>query len=317
MIIEIIEGYKCFVTGPQDILSFILDYTSPFFKEAFGRNFDLEIVIYETTNDKYLSHYSNQYTEIIDIHYDQRGFLNNNQLTYEFLNHQILFYSNKIEIHLNKYDKNRKYIPMRIIREIYYNILLNNGFKEFHAAGISLSGEGTLVLGHRNAGKTTTLLRFLKTKRAKFLSNDKVFVRIEDHQMYGYPTSINIRNTSWSILNMDFSIPTNHYQHFSWSEANDTKTYSMNALLNILKADSIKKIALSKIILLRNKDNIFEETFSSDLSFLEEFRREHPFESYHKLFSPYTKILKLESNNDRERSFHIIETNKFLDVSKI
>lgn len=72
---------------------------------------------------------------------------------------------------------------VRIIRELYYELMEKNNNLMLHAAAFEWNNKGILVCGSKCSGKTTTLIRFLDDK-ANFISNDRVFLKKENKENY-------------------------------------------------------------------------------------------------------------------------------------
>lgn len=71
-------------------------------------------------------------------------------------------------------NKGGSYV-LRIIREIIFREMENRGSLIFHGAAIDYNGFGIYICGKKSAGKTTTMLKFLK-RGFNFIANDRVFI---------------------------------------------------------------------------------------------------------------------------------------------
>lgn len=65
----------------------------------------------------------------------------------------------------------------RLARQAITAQLLENGAVYAHTAALSLGGRGVLIAGHRNRGKTTTLLATLHHLGADYVTNDRLLLR--------------------------------------------------------------------------------------------------------------------------------------------
>lgn len=73
----------------------------------------------------------------------------------------------------------------RLVRQAITAQLLANGAVYAHTAALSLDGRGVLIAGHRNRGKTTTLLAALHHLGADYVTNDRLLLRA-DSELVGH-----------------------------------------------------------------------------------------------------------------------------------
>jgi hypothetical protein len=68
------------------------------------------------------------------------------------------------------------------------------GWVVFHAAAVQRAGAGVAFLGHRNAGKTSSLIALMSTGKYDFLSGDRVKLRLaaSGPEMRGMPARCNL-----------------------------------------------------------------------------------------------------------------------------
>lgn len=85
------------------------------------------------------------------------------------------------------------YEPARMIREIVTRSMERKGFFLLHAAAVEKDGQVVLLCGDKNTGKTTMMLGLLKLGY-NLISNDKVYVGIENRQVkvYSWPGPVGI-----------------------------------------------------------------------------------------------------------------------------
>ncbi len=83
----------------------------------------------------------------------------------------------------------------RIIREIATRDLEDNGYATFHASCADINGSGVLVIGNPGAGKSTLCLSLCKFQKARFVANDRVFIKKESEELsvvpFSFATKIN------------------------------------------------------------------------------------------------------------------------------
>lgn len=75
-----------------------------------------------------------------------------------------------------------KYL-FRIIREIIVRLEENNQKLTMHGTGIAFNGKGILLLGDKGAGKTTLFSKLLSVGENTVLSNDRVFLYVEENKI--------------------------------------------------------------------------------------------------------------------------------------
>lgn len=108
---------------------------------------------------------------------------------------------------------------MRVIREYATHYARRCEGFFLHAAAFSVQGKGVLVAGHKNAGKTSTLIHFLQKTGSDYISNDRVFVRmdVDPPMIQGMPTILTLSDETlkmFPLLNQGFSKRPYHHR---WS----------------------------------------------------------------------------------------------------
>lgn len=214
----------------------------------------------------------------IDIHYNQKACVFQYKdfylIQYEEIGHCLLVKENYIYIFLNKADKNYRYIPMRIVRDIIYADLLSDMFCEVHAASVSINGNGILIMGEGGAGKTTLLFRMLQNSNVDFVSNDKSFLNINTMEMLGYPVSVNILKDIVQFVPcfkklFENGTESTHYQHIEWEEykKRDKRTFVIKELQDLM-GFKVKPSSTCKVILIPEKEKGEFAESDSDYSLL-------------------------------------------------
>ncbi|MGW4200925.1 hypothetical protein [Streptomyces sp. NPDC004726] len=74
----------------------------------------------------------------------------------------------------------------RLPRQAITAQLLENSAVYAHTAALSLGGRGVVIAGHRNRGKTTTLLASLHHLGADYVTNDRLLLRIARGELIGH-----------------------------------------------------------------------------------------------------------------------------------
>lgn len=106
----------------------------------------------------------------------------------------------------------------RIITELAMNYSRASGGHFIHSAALSYRGEGIMIAGPKNAGKTSLLIYLLQKLSAKFISNDRVLVSHNGATpfIYGMPTVITVSEKSLQMfprLKNKFSKFNFHHRH--------------------------------------------------------------------------------------------------------
>lgn len=84
---------------------------------------------------------------------------------------------------------------MRVVREIATVRALRAGGVPLHGAACTHHGEAVGFLGHKTAGKTTSLIHWLRSQETQFLANDRFFLfrRRGAWVVRGMPTIVKLR----------------------------------------------------------------------------------------------------------------------------
>ena len=92
------------------------------------------------------------------------------------------------------------YNVMSISRLIFKIIASSKGFLNLHALCITHKNKGILFNADRNGGKTTVMLKALRTKKFCLLANDQIMYSCNDRVGLGYPATIAFRRSSYEEL---------------------------------------------------------------------------------------------------------------------
>jgi len=83
---------------------------------------------------------------------------------------------------------------MRLVRELAAaRVLANQAMIDLHAAAFVTRGRAVLLVGAKQAGKTTLLVHALSSGEASLLANDRTFVDVRRGQALGMPTVVVVR----------------------------------------------------------------------------------------------------------------------------
>jgi len=69
---------------------------------------------------------------------------------------------------------------MRVVRERAMSEVLRSGRLMLHASSVEIDGLGLVIAGPKSAGKTTLSTALLRSKRARFVSNDRVTIALDE-----------------------------------------------------------------------------------------------------------------------------------------
>lgn len=169
------------------------------------------------------------------------------------------------------YDDNLMFIDYHfIVREIISVLLESKGGFLCHASGCSINDEGVLIVGPKMSGKTTMLLDLLfALPNSKFLSNDLVYVIVENNHLtaYNWPYLVNVRlgtllyiENKYKInIKSDLQKEGQFFENELW-RLDKKYTYDTSEFLKIIKKESVNKINVKKIYFPNiNKDSSFEK----------------------------------------------------------
>ena len=88
-----------------------------------------------------------------------------------------------------------RYFPMRAVRTLIKVLLAEQGWTFLHSACFAARGHAVAVIGAKHSGKTTTLLNLLLGTGFRFMSNDRIAVKMLGGHLeaIGFPVAIGIR----------------------------------------------------------------------------------------------------------------------------
>lgn len=83
----------------------------------------------------------------------------------------------------------------RFVREIAFRYLEDEQYVSFHSSSVMIGSDGYLIIGDSGSGKSTMALTLCKYFGAKYISNDRIMIRLKDGELhaipYGMPIKIN------------------------------------------------------------------------------------------------------------------------------
>jgi hypothetical protein len=84
---------------------------------------------------------------------------------------------------------------MRVVRERAMSEVLRSGRLMLHASSVQIDGLGLVIAGPKFAGKTTLSTALLRSKRARYVSNDRVTIAADETpiRFRGMPSVVTIR----------------------------------------------------------------------------------------------------------------------------
>jgi hypothetical protein len=87
---------------------------------------------------------------------------------------------------------------MRLVREVATVQCLRKGLIHIHGSAFAHGGSAVVIVGPRRAGKTSLLVNTLRTGKADFVTNDRLFIDRDEGRggpcdAIGMPTIVNVR----------------------------------------------------------------------------------------------------------------------------
>lgn len=128
-----------------------------------------------------------------------------------------LFYDRKLKhVWVASLNKNYCLEIMRLVRELFIYHINKNSIIFLHAACVAKNNNGIIILGEKEAGKTTTCIALL-SQGYDLVSNDKLLVEKTDNEIicHGLPISVGIRANTKDLFketqNLTLDIEDNRY----------------------------------------------------------------------------------------------------------
>lgn len=84
-------------------------------------------------------------------------------------------------------------IPARFIREIGFRKLEDLFYIGFHASAVEIGSDGYLIVGDSGAGKSTLALTLCKYYGARYISNDRILVKVDGDEISAIPFAIPVK----------------------------------------------------------------------------------------------------------------------------
>jgi hypothetical protein len=100
-----------------------------------------------------------------------------------------------IELILGDRKANARLCVMRVVRELAMGAAQLAGGRFLHAAAFAVDGNAAIIAGPRQSGKTSLLSYALANSQARFLSNDRLLMKMQAQAigLRGMPTIVSLR----------------------------------------------------------------------------------------------------------------------------
>ncbi|WP_207696117.1 hypothetical protein DOK67_0000682 [Enterococcus sp. DIV0212c] len=195
------------------------------------------------------------------------------------------FSSRKKEILVFRGKMNDEWLArsiMRLIRNIFRFLAMENGEIFPHGGLVSINEKGVAFIGEKRSGKTTNILNCLKSG-ADFVSNDDVSIMLENEKLiaYGWPRGIGVRGDSLkmvlgledlSSLYETLNHPGNkiiEYSDFKGLEPNGLIFFQPEELSSTFHCKVIPSIQLDMIVFTQFTDDTLMDPVLEELAFEE------------------------------------------------
>jgi hypothetical protein len=163
---------------------------------------------------------------------------------------------------------------MRVVREIATVHALRAGGVPLHGAGCVRQGGAFGFLGHKTAGKTTSLIHWLRSEEARFLANDRFFLfrRPGGWVMRGMPTIVKLRSDTWQLF-VDVQKRATEYP-FDWNRTlaevheaavqgshGQATTFTQAQFLRIVGRSAVSEAPLRMLLFPERDDSLHEAVY--------------------------------------------------------
>lgn len=124
-------------------------------------------------------------------------------------------------------DLSVRFAAMRIVRELAQERACSMGHLLLHAAALSIDGRSFVIAGAKGAGKTSLLVASLLGGSGRFVSNDRIVVRLDaaGASVHGMPTLVSVRHpTLEAYPDLRRELERKRYDHMrALGEAGETR----------------------------------------------------------------------------------------------
>lgn len=163
-------------------------------------------------------------------------------------------------------------ILARLVREIAFRQLENQQYISFHSSSVVIGDKGYLVIGDSGAGKSTMALALCKYYGAKYVSNDRIMLKVTPDGIYGIPFGMPIKVNYGTLKTLEVD---NEYENWEltipmvskntfYDFKGENKLQMLPGELNkYLRIDAESKIKVGGIIMPKikqeNKENYLRD----------------------------------------------------------
>lgn len=141
---------------------------------------------------------------------------------------------------IDESEKNGMQWVIRLIRELLLETNIEEGYVPVHASGIGINGEAVLFIGNKGSGKTTSMFACAANERSTIVSNDMVFLKVDDEK-------INVKGWPWCVTIGNELINETRFKHLI-NEQTSKVRFTPKEFKDRLNCDWTWKTVLKKVV---------------------------------------------------------------------
>lgn len=171
--------------------------------------------------------------------------------------YRVTFVENKLWLEAET-DLNQIRGIIGIVRLIFKSIAVSLGGLNLHAGCLAYGSSGVLILGDRQAGKTTAVLNILASDNLSFVANDQVIILPDDDRfrILGYPSLIKVRHGSIGLHGLPWQLALwNQEDDAAMLTSGRTAVFTPMSLCNGLGVEMVGESQLRTVIVYRKSTN--------------------------------------------------------------
>lgn len=142
---------------------------------------------------------------------------------------------------------------VRLLRNRFTSSRLGAGSNLLHGGVVNIEEHGLLLLGEKEAGKTTLICELLDRGVAGFVSNDRTILSPDD-TLFGLPVAVGVRAPTIARYRSLASSPASLFSHRLGLDAPGTRTYTVSDFVGCFGATITSEVPLGTAVHLVRSD---------------------------------------------------------------